>query len=372
MEYTNYGKTGLMVSRFGLGCMRFPKEESEAIEMVRYAIDNGVNYLDTAYVYGDSEVITGKALKDGYRDKIYLATKSPIWNITKHEDFEKYLDEELVRLGTDHIDVYLLHNLYPENWEKVNEYDGLAFLDKMVEKGKILHKGFSIHGTLQAFKEIVDSFDWEMTQLQLNILDAEQQVGLEGLKYAEEKGLGLVVMEPLRGGSLITNAPKEALDLVSSYPEKRSLAEWCFRWLYDLPEVSLILSGTSSLEQLKDNLRIFDGAEPNVMTAEDHGLIASIKEAFEAMKSVGCTGCRYCMPCPHGVDIPEAFKLYNSFQIVKPNPIDKVVYQRVLLPSGNGPDKCTSCGVCAQNCPQNLDIPKLLEQTHEEMNTEFM
>lgn len=177
MEYTQFGKTGLKVSRFGLGCMRFPKGEKEAIEMMRYAVDHGVNYIDTAYVYKDSEVITGRALRDGYRERINLATKSPIWNIEKHEDFEKYLDEELGRLHTDHIDVYLLHNLYAGNWEKVQRFDGLTFLDKMVAKGKILHKAFSIHSTFPAFKEIADSFDWEMSQLQLNILDEHQQVG---------------------------------------------------------------------------------------------------------------------------------------------------------------------------------------------------
>jgi len=159
--------------------------------------------IDTAYVYKDSEVITGKALKNGYRDKTYLATKSPIWNITRHEDFEKYLDEELARLKTDHIDVYLLHNMNYNNWEKVKKYDGLTFLDKMVQKGKIGHKAFSIHNTFPAFQEIVDSFDWEMAQIQLNILDEHQQVGVEGMKYASEKGLAVVVMEPLRGGYLV-------------------------------------------------------------------------------------------------------------------------------------------------------------------------
>jgi predicted aldo/keto reductase-like oxidoreductase len=242
MEYKQYGKTGMKVSRFGLGCMRFPTDEKEAIEMVRYAIDNGVNYLDTAYMYKESERITGEALKNGYRNKTYLATKSPIWNITKHEDFEKYLDEELVRLGTDHIDVYLLHNMNHDNWEKVERFDGLTFLDKMVEKGKINHKAFSIHNTLKAFKKIVDSFDWDMTQIQLNILDEEQQVGVEGLKYAANKNIATVIMEPLRGGFLLNNIPKEVHDLINQYPEKRSLVEWCFRWLYNMPEVSLILS----------------------------------------------------------------------------------------------------------------------------------
>ncbi|MDQ7095148.1 aldo/keto reductase [Desulfosporosinus sp. PR] len=372
MEYVQYGKTGMKVSRFGLGCMRFPAAEKEAIAMVRYAIDNGVNYLDTAFVYKDSEVITGKALKDGYRNKIYLATKSPIWNITKHEDFEKYLDEELVRLGTDHIDVYLLHNMNHSNWEKVKQFDGFTFLDKMLEKGKIAHKAFSIHNTLEAFKEIVDAYDWEMAQIQLNILDVKQQVGVEGLKYAANKGLAAVIMEPLRGGYILNTVPQEAQDLLDHYSEKRSLVEWCFRWLYNMPEVSVILSGTSSLQQLKDNLKIFEQAAPNVMSEADLNLIVKIREAYEAKKSIGCTGCRYCMPCPQGVAIPEIFKLYNSQQLMKAHVIDTAVYQSSLVPAGSGADQCVSCGICTGQCPQALEIPELLEKVHSEfMSTAY-
>ncbi len=367
MKYVPFGKTGLAVSRFGLGCMRYPKEEKEAIEMVRYALDHGVNYIDTAYVYKDSEITTGKALKDGYRSKTYIATKSPMWNITKHEDFEKYLDEQLLRLGTDYIDVYLLHNLNHLNWEKVKKYDGFSFLDKMLQKGKIRHKAFSIHNTLEAFKEIVDAYDWEMAQLQLNILDETQQVGVEGLKYAADKGIAAVIMEPLKGGFLFNNVPQEVQELVRRYPEKRSLVEWCFRWLYNMPEVSLVLSGTSNMEQLKDNLRIFEQAEANVMSEEDMELIHKIQAVYEAKKSIGCTGCRYCIPCPKNVNIPEIFKHYNSYQLVKPHPIDKVVYQNSIIPVNAGADQCISCGICMRHCPQDLAIPELLKKAHEEL-----
>ncbi len=366
MEYGQLGKTGLMVSRFGLGCMRFPGDEKEAIQMVRYAIDNGVNYLDTAYVYKDSESVTGRALKDGYRNKAFLATKSPMWNITQYTDFEKYLDEQLKRLGTDYIDIYLLHNLNHDNWERVKKYDGFTFLDKMVEKGKIRHKAFSIHNTLQAFKEIIDSFDWEMAQIQLNILDEKQQAGVEGMKYAAGRGVPVVVMEPLRGGYFFNNVPVGVRELVNAYPDKRSLIEWCFRWLYNMPEVSVILSGTKTLEQLKDNLRIFEKAAPDVMTEEEQRLIKKIQEEYESRKNIGCTGCRYCVPCPRGVGIPEIFKLYNSYELVKPHAIDRLVYKNAMLPSGTGADRCTACGVCMRHCPQNLDIPALLKKAHAE------
>lgn len=271
-----------------------------------------------------------------------------------------------MRLGTDYIDMYLLHNMNHEHWDKVKRYNGLTFLDKMVEKGKIRHKAFSIHNTLKAFKEIVDSFNWEMAQIQLNILDEAQQVGVEGLKYAADKGMAAVIMEPLRGGYFFNNVPSEVNELVNAYPEKRSLVEWCFRWLYNMPEVSLVLSGTSNMEQLKDNLRIFDHAAPNVMSEEDMKLIKQIQKAYEAKMSIGCTGCKYCMPCPKGVSIPEIFKLYNSYQLVKPHPIDKMIYTNAMQPAGSGADQCVNCGICAKHCPQGLEIPQLLQMAHAE------
>jgi predicted aldo/keto reductase-like oxidoreductase len=366
MEYTKFGNTGLKISRFGLGCMRFPRDENDAINMVRYAIDNGVNYIDTAYIYGNSEVITGKALQNGYRNKTYLATKSPIWNIQSHNDFEKYLDEELERLCTDYIDIYLLHNMNPGNWEKVKKYDGLFFLDKMIKKGKIRHKAFSIHNTLEAFKEIVDSFDWEMAQIQLNILGETQQVGVEGLKYGANKGLAMVIMEPLRGGSLLNNTPKEVSAAIDDYTDKRSLQEWCFRWLYNMPEVSVVLSGTSSMEQLKDNLRIFENAKSNVMSEKDLELIHYIQSLYETKQPIGCTGCRYCMPCTQGINIPEIFKHYNGFYLLNRPAGDALLYNRNMVDAGVGADKCIECNACTEHCPQALAIPELLKQVHKE------
>jgi predicted aldo/keto reductase-like oxidoreductase len=348
--------------------MRFPEGRGDAVRMVRYAIDNGVNYLDSAYVYKDSEVITGEALRDGYRGRVVLATKSPIWNVERHADFERFLDEELRRLGTDYIDMYLLHNMNPGNWEKVRRLDGLGFLDRMVEKGKIRHKGFSIHNTVAAFREIADAFDWEMAQIQLNILGETYQVGLEGLAYGAKRGLGMVIMEPLRGGSIVSNVPDEVGALLEGFPERRSLAEWCFRWLYNMSEVSVILSGTSNLEQLKDNLRIFERSGPGLMSGEEMGLIRSIQDVYEAKMGIGCTGCRYCMPCPQGINIPEVFQLYNQYSLFNKPLGDSIIYRRNMVELGIGADQCAGCGNCKLHCPQQLDIPELMRKVHGELS----
>ncbi|MDR2587593.1 MAG: aldo/keto reductase, partial [Coriobacteriales bacterium] len=326
-----------------------------------------VNYLDTAYVYEGSEATLAKALTGGYRERIHLASKSNTWGIEKHADFERYLDEQLKRLDTDYLDVYLLHNLYDANWERVVRYDGFGFLDDMVKKGKIRYKGFSLHNTLDAFKEIVDSFAWDMTQIQLNILDEHVQAGVEGLHYAAERELAVVVMEPLRGGSIVTDRPAEIDTLVAAHPEKRSLVDWCFRWLYDKPEVSLILSGTSSLEQLKDNLTIFEDSHSHVLSEDDRTFIATLQACYERQNSIGCTACGYCLPCPSGVAIPEIFRLYNNNVLTGNSFVDKLVYSGGYLTKGRGADQCVECGSCEEACPQSLPIIESLKVAHEHL-----
>jgi predicted aldo/keto reductase-like oxidoreductase len=347
--------------------MRFPKDEREAIEMVRLAIDQGVNYLDTAYVYENSEATLTKALAGGYRERVYLASKSNTWGIEKHADFEKYLDEQLKRLRTDYLDVYLLHNLYDLNWARVVRYDAFSFLDDMVKKGKIRHTGFSIHNTLDMFKTAVDAFEWDMAQIQLNILDEQVQAGIEGLYYAAERGLAVVVMEPLRGGSILTNKPAEVDALLADYPEKRSLVDWCFRWLYDKPEASVILSGTSSIEQLKENLAIFEEAQPNVLSDADRALIDDIRACYRAQNSIDCTACEYCLPCPSGVAIPEIFRMYNNNVLTGSPFVDKLVYSGSYLTKGRGADQCVECASCEESCPQSLPIIESLKTAHEHL-----
>jgi predicted aldo/keto reductase-like oxidoreductase len=362
------GTTGISASRFGLGCMRLPKDEREAVELVRYAIDHGVNYLDTAYVYAGSEDVLGRALAGGYRERVTLVSKAPVWFIKSHADFEQALDTSLRRLNTDYLDFYLLHNLFEGNLARVEHYGGYEFLDEMLAKGKIRFKGFSIHNTFPAFKRLVDEHSWDMAQVQMNILDVENQVTLEALSYGADKGLPMVIMEPLRGGNIINNQPPEIANILAQYPMRRSLAEWCFRWLYSKPEASVILSGASTLEQLKENLAIFADAAPYEMSAVETRVIDEVRAAFEAMHGVACTGCRYCMPCPTGVDIPAIFKTYNNYCLSgKSHVIDRMHYRESIVPQGMGADQCAECGACTQLCPQALPIPDLLAQVHAEL-----
>lgn len=361
MQYIDFGKTGLKVARFGLGTMRLPSDEKAAIELVRYAIDHGVNYIDTAYLYAGSEELLGKALADGYRDKVTLVTKCPAIYAESHADFEKFLDEQLRRLNTDRADIYLLHNLSPGVWKTVKKYDGIPFLEEMRKKGKIRFKGFSLHNTFEAFKEIIASApDWDMTQIQLNILDQYNQAGgTQGLKYAASQGLPVVIMEPLRGGSLIVDLSDEGRKLVAEFPEKRTFVEWCMRWLYSKPEVSVILSGTSTLDQLKDNLRIFEEAAPDVMTEAEEKLITELRRTFEAQALIGCTDCKYCMPCPQRVLIPGVFAHYNRYMRTRDESVKKA-----YMSGARKADNCVGCRLCERHCPQGLEIARLLKEAH--------
>ena len=364
MQIIDYGKTGLKTARFGLGCMRLPADQGKATEIIRYAIDHGINYLDTAYIYKDNELRVGKALENGYRDKAILVTKNPVWDIKSHSDFEKYLDEELTRLQTDHIDMYLMHSLGNDNFEKVLKYDGFTFLDRMIEKGKILHKGFSYHGSGELFIKVVDSYDWEMAQIQLNILDEFEQAGLSGLKYAHDRGLATVIMEPLRGGHLVVDYPPEIDEIINSFPVKRTLVEWAFRWLYNIREADVIISGVSTLEQLRQNIEIFGKSEYDCMTKEETELIHRVKQIYEQKHAVGCTTCRYCMPCPFNVDIPGVFKYYNKVSMLEKHFVDKMMYRETIKKDGMGAEKCTECGVCLPKCPQGIQIPEELKKAN--------
>lgn len=378
MQYVTLKDKSKPISRFGMGCMRLPQikkddgteaiDEQESIRMIRHAIENGVNYFDTAYSYAGSEQVLGKALLDGYRQKVSIATKCPIWDVNKGEDYQKFLDEQLERLKVDYIDIYLIHCLDRAFWEKMKATDGIKCLQELKRSGKIGQFGFSFHADNQLFVEVIDAHDWDICMIQLNILDDNHQAGVSGLKYAASKGIPVVIMEPLKGGLLGSNIPKEVNTLLNLYEEKRSLLEWAFRWLYHHEEATVILSGVSSMEQLEDNLRIFNEAKPNVMSDNDMALMRQIKDIYAAKVKVACTGCGYCMPCPAGVNIPEIFKVYNDSSLSSWTEFGKTFYSLVAVNSGKDASNCIECRQCESQCPQNIEIVDMLKEAHSIMS----
>lgn len=368
MRYRNFEGLNIEVSALGFGCMRFQTiqdgsnekiDRPLAIDMLRRAIDNGVNYVDTAFYYhdGESEPLLGEALLDGYRDKVYLATKCPIYDVKAPGDFEKFLDIQLERLKTDHIDFYLLHTLNSELWhEHTLKYDVLNSMKKAKDAGKIRYCGFSFHDSLPVFKEIVDSFDWDFCQIQYNYVDTDVQAGTEGLEYAGAKGLGVIIMEPLRGGRLASPPELVARQL----PEGKSAVEAALDFLWDKPEVALLLSGMSTPEQVEDNLKYADRSSVGMLTEAERSCFVAAKEIYNTVPLVSCTGCRYCMPCPNGVDIPGAFAAYNK-SVSKGKKNASKIYAEL-----NGKaELCIECASCESACPQKLAIIKELKAVKE-------
>ena len=369
MNYRKFGRHDLEVSVLGFGCMRLPTinddysmiNEKEALEMVRFAIDKGVNYVDTAYPYhkGNSELFVAKVLKDGYRQKVYLATKSPVWLVQSHEDFEKYLNEQLSKLETDHIDMYLLHALNKERWEKIKKLGVFDFVQKALSDGRIRYIGFSFHDEFKVFKDIVDSYEWDFCQMQFNYMDEHYQAGITGLKYAHKKGLAVIVMEPIKGGKL-ANAPKDAMKIFEGTSDKRSPAEWALRWVWSHPEVSLLLSGMSSMEQVVENVKT--ASAPNyALEKSEMKVIDAVRTVYKSKIKVDCTNCRYCMPCPNGVAIPDVFRIYNDAFIFDNLEGSKREY-KFLIEQNSDASKCVECGDCEKVCPQKLPIRDLLKE----------
>jgi len=376
MKMRKMGKLGLSVSAFGIGCMRFPMvtidgvdvvDESISTPAIRYAIDHGVNYVDTAYVYSNqkNEMALGHALRDGYREKVYVATKLPAWQCKVPEDMERILHEQLEQLETDYIDFYLLHSLNKDSWKKLLDMGALAFLDKAKAEGKIRYACFSFHDTYDVFEEILNAYDWDMCQIQLNFMDIENQAGLKGLYLCGEKNIPVVIMEGLLGGKL-ANAPDNVQALYDAFPVKRSPVEWAFRWLCNFPQVATVLSGVTDLDMTKDNLAIFDRCTVNCMTNEEMALIDQVREAYLSRTKIGCTGCAYCMPCPNNVNIPKIFGIWNKLNLYNQELAGNERYKR-LLHEGNGADKCIECGMCEGACPQQLKIIEGLKTAHAEM-----
>lgn len=365
--YRALGQTDKSISILGFGTMRLPTiggddseiEEEKAIQIIRYAIDNGVNYIDSAYPYhgGMSELVIGKALQDGYREKVYLATKLPSWQITSREDMDRYLNEQLERLKTDYIDFYLVHALNRDFWPLVKKHGIFDFLGSALKDGRIRYTGFSFHDNIGLFKEIIDSYSWDICQIQYNFMDENFQAGKEGLMYAASKGLGVVIMEPLRGGYLVSSPP-EIQKIWDSAETKRSPVEWGFRYLWDYPEISVVLSGMSDIEQVKENIGLAEKGLPNSLTEQEKELISRVKEVYRLKTRVYCTGCQYCMPCSSGVNIPECFKYLNNAEMFDNEEGEKVLYSGL----GGKASNCTECGECEEKCPQKTPIKEMLKE----------
>ena len=365
-------KNGDKLSALGFGTMRLPQkslkiDEDRAISQIRYAIDNGVNYLDTAFPYhaGESEKLLGKALQEGYREKVKVATKLSHFMINKPEDMNKFLNLQLAKLQTDHIDYYLLHSLDAEAWSKLQNFNVLNFLKKAQADGKIVNLGFSFHGSRSTFKEIIDANDWTMGQIQYNFLDENLQAGTEGLRYAASKRLAVMVMEPLRGGALAGKLPKEVKQIYDKAQIGRTAAEWGLRWVWNHPEVTVVLSGMNDEKQVQENIKTCETAKPNSLSQQDLDVISNVAGCYRRLMKVPCTGCSYCMPCPNGVNIPANFNMYNQYHMFGNKIYTRGFYAVMLMGLMNGKQAdaslCKNCGACAKKCPQHIAIPDELK-----------
>jgi len=382
MLYRTMEKTGDELSILGFGIMRLQEKRGKIIEdlgirQVRMAIDGGVNYLDSGWGYhgGGSEPFLARALADGYRDKIKLATKLPHWLAHEREDMDQFLSAQLERLKTDRIDYYLMHGVDGETWDTAKQLGAIDFLERAKKDGRIVHAGFSFHGDKESFKKIVDDYDWEFCQIQYNYLDEDNQAGKEGLQYAASKGLGVVVMEPLRGGNLAGKAPPAVQAIWDEAEIKRTPAEWALRWVWNHPEVTVVLSGMNDEKQIEENIRIAGEARPNSLTDEELQLISRVAKKYRELMKVGCTGCGYCMPCPSGVNIPYCFQIYNSFSMFGDSRKAKMearlgyLMQLAAIPgkrTASYASLCEKCGSCEEACPQQLPVSELLEDVVEE------
>ncbi len=372
MQYRKFGKLDWAVSALGFGCMRLPTlgapaaiNEPEATRMLHAAIEQGVNYVDTAYPYhgGQSEYFVGRALKAGnYRSRVRLATKLPCWKVETAQDFDRLLNEQLGKLQTDHIDFYLLHGLGAERWHKMRDLGVIAWAEGALADGRFRHLGFSFHDSYEVFQEIVDAYDWTFCQIQYNYMDIEYQAGTRGLQYAASKGLAVVIMEPLLGGRLV-NPPAPVQSLWDSAPEQRSAAGWALQWLWNQPEVSVVLSGMSAMEQVEDNLAHAAASAVGQLTSRELGLVDEARKLYQSLCPIPCTKCEYCMPCPNGVNIPRNFEIFNQGKMYAKPQSARNDY-KVWLPKEEWASECIDCGTCEPLCPQQIPISDWMPIVH--------
>jgi predicted aldo/keto reductase-like oxidoreductase len=345
-------------------------DEEHATKMIHLAVDNGVNYFDNAYAYhaadfstgGSSEPLLAKALKNGYRDKVHIATKLPSWLIQSRQDMDKYLEEQLERMNEEYFDFYLLHWMHKDSWPNLVKHGVTDFLDKAIKDGKIRYAGFSFHDKLPLFKEIIDAYDWTLCQIQYNYYDEDFPPGREGLAYAAQKDIAVAVMEPLRGGSLADRIPSEVKAFFENTVPNRSAVDWALRWVWSQPEASVVLSGMSHLDHVRENLALAENVSEAAWTDSDSEVIAKAMEIINNLQKVDCTSCSYCMPCPEGVNIPRNFELYNDHFLFN-DPNAKQWYG--FFGKAEKASNCIQCGQCEEHCPQQIPIPAELEKVVE-------
>ncbi len=375
MHYRTFGRLDWKPSALGFGAMRLPIldgdhakiDEELASRMIRTAIDRGVNYIDTAWPYHgeQSERFLGRCLRDGYRRRVRLATKMPSWLAEKPEDFDRFLDEQRRRLETDAIDFYLLHALDKTRWPKLRDLGVREWSERAKREGRIGEFGFSFHDDLATFQGIVDNHDWGFCQIQYNYMDADFQAGRQGLRYAASKGLGVVVMEPLRGGSLARPAPPEVTALWDSATTKRSQVDWALAWVWNDPDVSLVLSGMSAMSHVEENLACAERSGVGTLTEDELRLVGRVRDAYRTLAPIPCTACRYCQPCPHGVAIPRVFSFYNDASAYNDFARLGNMYRndRFMEPEHRA-DRCVACGACEAACPQQIEVVAWLKKAH--------
>mgnify|MGYP001101811116 FL=1 len=384
MQYRKMGSLDWEVSALGFGCMRLPSRRfslmgadlEESKRIIRYGIDRGINYLDTAWPYhlGESEKVVGETLKDGYREKVKLVTKLPMFLVHRRSDFDRFLNVQLDRLQTDVIDIYLFHALNAGSFQRVKQLGLIAKMEEAQRQGRIRHIGFSFHDTFPVFKEIIDFYDWDMAQIQYNYMDTCVQATAEGLEYAHGKGIAVVIMEPVKGGTL-ANPPQEAANVIANAPVKRTPVDWALQFLWNKPEVATVLSGMSNMQQVVENCDSADGSGIHSLSEEEEQIITQLAEIYQRKILVPCTGCEYCMPCPHGVNISQNFAILNNISLEK-SWIRRFQIRRAYRKLASGPPQldlenpngkasvCIDCGLCLEKCPQEIAIPMELEKVH--------
>jgi predicted aldo/keto reductase-like oxidoreductase len=379
MQYRPFGKLDFQVSALGFGAMRFPTkdgkiDETEAAKILHAAIDQGVNYVDTAYPYhdGTSETFLGRVLQGSYRQKVRLATKMPSWLMESAADFDKYFETQLKRLQRKDVDFYLLHALNKKSWLKLRDLGVLDWAEKATRAGRFRHFGFSFHDGPEVFRSIIDDYDrWDMCQIQYNYMDVANQAGMEGLRYAAAKGIAVVVMEPLLGGKL-TAPPQPIQEIWDQAANQRSAVEWALQWLWDQPEVSTVLSGMSAMEQVVENVALARKSGIGLLNREEQALVDNVRVEYRKLTAISCTNCRYCMPCPNHIDIPANFANYNDgIAYGKPDNSRgqyswwKTAHELKIEEHDIRAGRCLQCGLCDAKCPQGIPISRWMPVIHK-------